>query len=174
MTDLKDRIRPLDGIFVGTPFEGVSSIEDFRDGSEMKADLAICWDENSNVGLALARAAIHHFDDAVLTIAFDEYGIWPSFEDRYLVRALYKFCLGLDDVNFSVGVDFPNTARDAATSFLHVAIQQGWGGVLFSRSRREWFSFDHDAHGWLKTDQKSDWPSENKLPWLKVTAMPEA
>ncbi len=167
-----DLIRPIDGLFIGTPFENeATAIADFRDGSKMKSDLAIRWNENSNIGYVLARRVLELFNDATLTIAFDEYGVCSSYENRYLTRALYNFYLGLNEVDFHVGVDFTLAARDAAVSFLHLGIEQGWGGVLFSRSRREWFSFNHDAFGWMKTDRKTDWPTENKLPWLNVTAI---
>jgi hypothetical protein len=77
-------------------------------------------------------------------LLFDEFGIWPSSEDRYLYNALYKHYVGCNFLNHSATIAFDHNDADALISFLHLGFEFGWGGYLIV-SKNRFLRFTHDS-----------------------------
>jgi hypothetical protein len=105
------------------------------------------WQQHMEYGV-LSRQICGLIGESDCYIHFNERGIWPSSENRFLFRALLNFCLNSDDLQLDDAIKFERGEGDAAASFLQLGLQFGWGG-LFIRDRDRWFYFSHDGWGYL-------------------------
>ena len=93
--------------------------------------------------------------DGVLLI--DEWGIWPSSEDRTVVVALKQFWGHASKVENEneYSVIFQSADISSIATYLSVILDFGWGGLL-RFDALNWFKFSHD--GWAHLRSKESEP----------------
>lgn len=85
-----------------------------------------------------------------------EYGVWPSSENRHLYMALRGSCGDNRLIYEAPFHSFEKHEKEALTSFVHLALEFGWGVLLVPEPLTCLLFHSHD--GWIKiaSDSKLD------------------
>jgi hypothetical protein len=129
------------------PGMGIIEISALRTSASIGHDVKLQWNDRSN-SIVLSRCIVDLFANENFYILFDEYGIWPSSENAYTFRALCNYYTGEPEFSYSDALAFQPDDEFAATSFLSLALDSGWGGLVV-QAQRAWFCFSHDSWGLL-------------------------
>jgi hypothetical protein len=90
----------------------------------------------------LAKSVVAQFSECGLVLYLDEWGIWSASENWDLFDSLCIYHFGRTHIGETTRYDA--SERATAVTFLQIALQFGWGGLL-KADDGEWFRFDHDG-----------------------------
>ena len=99
---------------------------------------------------ALARTVLAGFLQQPCLVAAHEWGIWPSSDNWFLFDTLSKYWFGRTHRIETMAFDADERAE--AQTMLQIALQSGWGAVLFVGDD-EWFYFDHDGQALVSPNE---------------------
>jgi len=131
-------------------FRGYYEIFDmngFRDNIVQHGMYILKWKEVDRF-LSIAGLIFDQIVGARRYLCFHERGIWPNSENIYLMESLCNYSLGKNEFRLHDVVELESDDRPAGVSFTQLALEFGWGGLIFS-SRTSWFYFSHDSYGVL-------------------------
>jgi hypothetical protein len=74
-----------------------------------------------------------------------EYGIWPSSEDLHLYYRLRRSLGDFRHLHEAPCHDFLSFERNELITFLSIALQFGWGGVMFGTPPNSYLMLSHDS-----------------------------
>ncbi|WP_158813306.1 hypothetical protein [Methylocapsa sp. S129] len=125
----------------------IKDIESFKKLYIGARNFDLKWEQNIAY-YSFAKKIAELFRGTLRYVQFHERGIWPSSENRYLFSALCDYCLGNGKFTFGDALEVAKHDDETLISFLQLALQFGWGGVILCDSRH-WFYFSHDSWGCL-------------------------
>ena len=114
-----------------------------QSGSHPEGTLHIRFQRCSDF-LNLSRFVVDAISPGAFVLDIDEHGVWPSSENWFLFDSLSLQLFGA--VHRVRAMQFDDTEREAALSFLQIALQFGWGGIFMANESR-YFRFSHDEVG---------------------------
>lgn len=82
-----------------------------------------------------------------------EFGIWPSSENRHMYYQLRRSYGDSGKLNEAAGHLFDAQEREACITFLHLALEFGWGVYIISKPLNRWIFASHD--GWARVVRRS-------------------
>ena len=116
---------------------------------ETDGALKIHWEDNVNY-VAFAKAAEKTVVSSQYFIIFYEYGIWPSSENLYLFKLVMQAWFSGATIRPNMCTHFGSNDKEAAITLLQIGLQSGWGGIFFG-DKQNWFQFNHDGLGYVKS-----------------------
>jgi hypothetical protein len=127
----------------------VNDIESFEKRVVQSRDFDLKWTRYIDHYI-FAKKLIDVISGENMYAEFHERGIWPSSENLYLFRAICRYALDREAVGLTDAIAFSNCDNGAVVSFLQIALQNGWGGLML-QDQRNWFYFSHDSWACLAT-----------------------
>jgi hypothetical protein len=127
----------------------------------------VTWQDTTNY-VVLAKTAFETVAADEQFLFFNEYGIWPSSENRYLFSLVMKAWLNVDVTNPTQYVHFSSQDRNAAITLLQIGLQSGWGGLLLG-GNNNWFFFNHDGLGLIESALNVE-EMLGSLPGVKIVS----
>lgn len=94
---------------------------------------------------ALSRLLVSFFDtDEEALLWINEFGIWPSSEDRYLFEGFRSFLGESSPVHEKPGHIFSKDDLDAVRSLVAMVLYFVWGGIMYSPAKGLTIRISHD------------------------------
>lgn len=94
---------------------------------------------------ALSRVLVSFFDtDKEALLWINEFGIWPSSEDRYLFNGFRRSLGEGSPLHEKPGHIFSKDDLDAVRSLVGMILYFVWGGILFSPAKGLAITISHD------------------------------
>ena len=94
---------------------------------------------------ALSRVLVSFFDtDEEALLWINEFGIWPSSEDRYLFEGFRRFLGERSPVHEKPGHIFSKDDLDAVRSLVAMILYFVWGGIMYSPAKGLTIKMSHD------------------------------
>jgi len=94
---------------------------------------------------ALSRVLLSFFDtDEEALLWIDEFGIWPSSEDRYLFEGFRRFLGERSPLHEKPGHIFSKDDLDAMRSIVAMTLYFVWGGIMCSPAKDLIIRMSHD------------------------------
>ena len=86
------------------------------------------------------------FDNALMWVR--DYGIWPSGENQHLYYRLRRALGDTGTLASAPGHLFSKNEQDDFVTFVHLALEFGWGVNILAKPTYRWVHVSHD--GWLR------------------------
>lgn len=122
----------------------IDSMDEFKTHIVQHGTYISKWKEQDRFK-EIAELLFEQIAGARKYLCFHERGIWPNSENNYLMEALCSYTIGKTHLQLSDILELEDQDRLAGISFMQLALEFGWGGLLYS-NRLCWFYFSHD--GW--------------------------
>lgn len=88
----------------------------------------------------------HDFQAALMWVT--DYGIWPSSENQHLYYRLRRAAGDSGTLRDAPGHLFVKNEQDDFVTFVHLALEFGWGVNILAKPTYRWVHASHD--GWLR------------------------
>lgn len=97
----------------------------------------------------IARQVVGLFRDFQSALMWvTDYGIWPSSENQHLYYRLRRALEDSDTLRTAPGHLFVKSEQDDFVTFVHLALEFGWGINILTKPTYRWVHASHD--GWLR------------------------
>lgn len=115
----------------------------------MPSAVRVSIDSERHRAFFIAKAAVQllgEFESALMWVT--DFGIWPSSENRHLYGRLRHALGDSGTLNTTPGHLFLRHEFDDFITFVHLALEFGWGMNIVTKPAYRWIHASHD--GWLR------------------------